>query len=92
MHLILWLVLSFNFSCETLCIVASRLSALARYETNVHQEYCMSNVFISKIEPQTVNNALEHSDCVVAMQSELAEFERNKVWRLISKSDDAVVV
>ena len=45
---------------------------------NVHQEFCMFNVFISKIEPKTVKVAMEHPNWVVSMKSELAEFERNK--------------
>ena len=52
----------------------------------------MSNLFVSKIEPKTVNNALDHLDWVEAMQDELNEFERNKVWRLIPTPPDAFVV
>lgn len=43
----------------------------------------MYHYFISKIEPKTAKMALEHQDWVVEMQPELAELERNKVWRLI---------
>ena len=32
-----------------------------------HVEFCMFNSFISKIEPKTVNIALDHSDWVQAM-------------------------
>ena len=39
----------------------------------------MFNSFVSKIEPKTVNTALDHSDWVQAMQDELNEVERNKV-------------
>ena len=52
----------------------------------------MFNSFVSKIEPKTVNIALDHSDWVQAMQNELNEFERNKVWRLIPTPKDAFVV
>ena len=52
----------------------------------------MFHVFISKIEPKTVKIAMEHSDWVVAMQAELSEFERNKVWRLIPKPVDVSIV
>lgn len=48
-------------------------------------EFCMFNSFVSKIEPKTVNVALDHSDWVQAMQDELHEFERNRVWRLIPR-------
>ncbi|XP_052621619.1 uncharacterized mitochondrial protein AtMg00810-like [Lactuca sativa] len=59
---------------------------------NVHQEYCVFNVFISKLEPKTVKVALEHLDWVDAMQSELTEFERNKVWSLIPKPKDVSLI
>ena len=52
----------------------------------------MFNSFVSKVEPKTVNIALDHSDWVQAMQDELNEFERNKVWRLIPTPPDASVV
>lgn len=58
---------------------------------NVYQEFCMFNAFVSKIEPKTVKVALEHLDSVVAMQVELAEFDRNKVWMLIPKPKDVYV-
>lgn len=47
---------------------------------------------ISKIEPKTVKIALEHLDWVTTMQSELAEFERNKVWRWSSTPENVFVV
>lgn len=45
---------------------------------------------ISKIEPKTVKITLDHSDRVQAMQNELNEFERNKVWRRIPKSKGCI--
>ena len=73
--------------------VLTRAQLRAKNEVlNANQELCMFNVFISKIEPKTVKNAMEHSDWVVAMQSKLAEFERNKVWRLVSKPSDVSIV
>lgn len=52
----------------------------------------MFNVFISKMEPKTVKVALEYPDWIVAMQSELPKFERNKVWILVPKPDDFSVI
>ena len=48
----------------------------------------MFNVFVLKFEPETVKATLEDLDRIVSMQSELVEFERNKVWRLVPKPDD----
>lgn len=52
----------------------------------------MFNVFILKIKPKIVKVALEHPDWVAAMQAELAEFDRNKFWRLIPKLEGASAV
>ena len=52
----------------------------------------MVNSVSAKIEPKTINVALDHSDWVQAMQDELNEFERNRVWRLIPTPKEASVV
>ncbi|KAJ9545247.1 hypothetical protein OSB04_024954 [Centaurea solstitialis] len=41
--------------------------------------------FLSEFEPSDVWQALTDPDLVIAMQDELAEFERNKVWRLVER-------
>ncbi|KAJ9547086.1 LOW QUALITY PROTEIN: hypothetical protein OSB04_019629 [Centaurea solstitialis] len=41
--------------------------------------------FLSDFEPSDVSQALTDPDWVLAMQEELAEFERNKVWRLVTR-------
>ena len=55
-------------------------------------EFCMFNSFVSKIKPKRVNVALDHSDWAQAMQDELSEFKRNKVWRYIPTRLDGSVV
>ncbi|XP_052625604.1 uncharacterized protein LOC128132724 [Lactuca sativa] len=73
--------------------VLTRAQLRAKNEVlNVYNFFCMFNVFISKIEPKSVKVALEDPDWIVSMQSELAKFERNKVWRLGPKSDDVSVI
>ena len=39
--------------------------------------------FLSHIEPKNVYEALTDSDWISAMQEELHQFERNKVWHLV---------
>jgi len=69
--------------------VLTRAQLRAKNEVlNVDQEFCMFNVFILKLEQITVKVAMEDHDWVVSMQSELTEFERNKVWRLIPTPKD----
>ncbi|KAJ9544495.1 hypothetical protein OSB04_024202 [Centaurea solstitialis] len=41
--------------------------------------------FLSDFEPLEIQQALSDPDWVRAMQEELAEFERNKVWRLVER-------
>ncbi|KAJ9544153.1 hypothetical protein OSB04_023860 [Centaurea solstitialis] len=41
--------------------------------------------FLSDFEPTNVSQALTDPDWVQAMQEELAEFEQNKVWRLVTR-------
>ncbi|KAJ9544052.1 hypothetical protein OSB04_023759 [Centaurea solstitialis] len=41
--------------------------------------------FLSEFEPSEINQALSDPDWVRAMQDELAEFERNKVWCLVKR-------
>ncbi|KAJ9545250.1 hypothetical protein OSB04_024957 [Centaurea solstitialis] len=41
--------------------------------------------FLSDFEPSDVPQALSDPDWVRAMQEELAEFEHNKVWRLVTR-------
>ncbi|KAL4590865.1 hypothetical protein LXL04_003810 [Taraxacum kok-saghyz] len=54
--------------------------------------FCQYNAFLSKIEPKNVKIALDHSNWVEAMQAELNDFERNKVWRLIPTPPNVSVV
>ena len=39
--------------------------------------------FLSEIEPKKTHEALDDPDWIQAMQEELAEFDRNEVWRLV---------
>ena len=49
------------------------------------QEECLYNSFLSKEEPKKVEEALLDPDWILAMQEELNQFERNKVWKLVPK-------
>ena len=45
--------------------------------------FCMYVNFVSKVEPTEVEEALSDPSWVSAMQEELTQFERNKVWNLV---------
>ncbi|GKB08678.1 retrovirus-related pol polyprotein from transposon TNT 1-94 [Tanacetum coccineum] len=44
---------------------------------------CLYVNFLSKIEPKKLIKALEEEGWIIAMQEELNQFERNKVWTLV---------
>ena len=46
---------------------------------------CDHLAFLSQIEPRCVNDALNDENWFLAMQEELNQFERNKVWNLVPK-------
>ncbi|KAI3759537.1 hypothetical protein L6452_07424 [Arctium lappa] len=45
--------------------------------------FCYYTNFVSIIEPKKISEALEDPNWVEAMQDELLQFERNKVWTLV---------
>jgi hypothetical protein len=47
--------------------------------------FCEHYSFVSSIEPHKVEEALQDSDWVVAMQEELNNFTRNEVWHLVPR-------
>ena len=47
---------------------------------------------VSQIEPKNVNDALNDSNWIVALQDELNQFTRNDVWFLVSKTDDMNII
>ncbi|CAM9000128.1 unnamed protein product [Rhodiola kirilowii] len=50
------------------------------------------NAFVSLIEPKTIQEGLKDPDWIQAMQDELHQFERNKVWRLVPRPEKWKVI
>ena len=48
--------------------------------------------FVSQIEPKTVQEALNDSNWISAMQEELNQFTRNDVWNLVPKTSGMNVI
>ena len=48
--------------------------------------------FVSQIEPKNFNDANLDPHWICAMQEELAQFERNKVWELVVKPENRVII
>jgi hypothetical protein len=53
--------------------------------------FCEHYSFVSSIEPHRVEEALQDSNWVVAMQEELNNFTRNEVWHLVPRPNQNVV-
>nr|GEX65700.1 copia protein [Tanacetum cinerariifolium] len=53
---------------------------------------CLFACLLSSIEPANVAEALKDSDWVIAMQDELDQFARLKVWRLVPKPVGKTVI
>jgi hypothetical protein len=53
--------------------------------------FCEHYSFVSSIEPHRVEEELQDSDWVVAMQEELNNFTRNEVWHLVPRPNQNVV-
>jgi hypothetical protein len=47
--------------------------------------FCQHHSFVSSLEPFKLEDALHDPDWVVAMQEELNNFKRNKVWSLVER-------
>ena len=59
---------------------------------SVTQNECLYNNFPSQEEPKKVEKALQDADWVLAMQEELTQFERNKVWKMVPKPKNRTIV
>ena len=57
-----------------------------------HASFCEHHSFVSCIEPTSIEEALEDSDWVMAMQEELNNFTRNEVWVLEAPPKDKNII
>ena len=56
------------------------------------QNECYFSGFLSEIEPKKVEEAIEDSDWVIAMQEELNQFEQQKVWKLVPRPKNKSII
>ncbi|GJR54751.1 hypothetical protein Tco_1405272 [Tanacetum coccineum] len=54
--------------------------------------FCYIDAFLTSVEPKTYKDALTQSCWIEAMQEELHEFKRLKVWKLIPRPDKVMVI
>ncbi|GJR56364.1 retrovirus-related pol polyprotein from transposon TNT 1-94 [Tanacetum coccineum] len=54
--------------------------------------FCYYDAFLTAVEPKTYKDALTQSCWIKAMQEELNEFERLRVWELVPRPDKVMVI
>ncbi|XP_070017478.1 uncharacterized mitochondrial protein AtMg00820-like [Nicotiana sylvestris] len=50
------------------------------------------SAFLSQIEPKNIKEALKDAEWITAMQEELHQYERNKVWHLVPRPSDRTII
>ena len=76
----------------TLGAAESAVNVVAEEASLLTEVAHMFSCFLSRIEPKTTQEALKDPDWVIAMQEELGQFERNKVWKLVPHTNDLKVI
>ncbi|KAJ9556969.1 hypothetical protein OSB04_011583 [Centaurea solstitialis] len=66
-------------------IIGSRSAPVKTRSSKRDENIILFGGFLSIFEPAKTQDALSNPDWVRAMQEELAEFERNRVWRLVER-------
>ncbi|GJS60669.1 retrovirus-related pol polyprotein from transposon TNT 1-94 [Tanacetum coccineum] len=63
-----------------------------RLQLHEQDLFCYYDAFLTSVEPKTYKDALTQSCWIEAMQEELNEFERLKVWELVPRLDKVMVI
>ncbi|GKC96108.1 retrovirus-related pol polyprotein from transposon TNT 1-94 [Tanacetum coccineum] len=79
-----------NIIGEPLAGITTRSRVRDSKATSAHE--CLYVNFLSKIKPKKLIEALEEEGWVSAMQEELNQFKRNKVWTLVPKPHGKTII
>ncbi|GKC69464.1 gag-pol polyprotein [Tanacetum coccineum] len=63
-----------------------------RRQLATNLEMCMFALIVSKAEPTNIKEAMADHACIEAMQEELHQFDRLKVWELVDKPFGKTVI
>ncbi|GJU59901.1 integrase, catalytic region, zinc finger, CCHC-type containing protein [Tanacetum coccineum] len=74
--------------------IIGELSRPISTRLQLHEQalFCYYDAFLSSIDPKTYKEALTKSCWIEAMQEEMNEFERLKVWELVPRPDKVMVI
>ncbi|GJT63976.1 retrovirus-related pol polyprotein from transposon TNT 1-94 [Tanacetum coccineum] len=74
--------------------IISELDTPVSTRLQLHEQalFCYYDAFLTVVEPKTYKDALTQSCWIEAMQKELNEFERLKVWELVPRLDKVMVI
>nr|GFA42817.1 integrase, catalytic region, zinc finger, CCHC-type, peptidase aspartic, catalytic [Tanacetum cinerariifolium] len=67
-------------------------SVSTRLQLHEQALFCYYDAFLTSVEPKTYKEALTQACWIEAMQEELYEFERFKVWELVPRPDKVMVI
>nr|GEZ68879.1 hypothetical protein [Tanacetum cinerariifolium] len=74
--------------------IISQLDRPVSTRLQLHEKalFCYYDAFLTSVEPKTYKEASTQSCWIKAMQEELNEFERLKVWELVQRPDKVMVI
>ncbi|GJZ59003.1 retrovirus-related pol polyprotein from transposon TNT 1-94 [Tanacetum coccineum] len=74
--------------------IIGELARLVSTRLQLHEQalFCYYDAFLTAVEPKTYKDALTQACWIEAMQEELNEFERLKVWELVPRPDKVMVI
>ncbi|GJT09196.1 retrovirus-related pol polyprotein from transposon TNT 1-94 [Tanacetum coccineum] len=80
------------FGIPILEVPSDQKPVSTRLQLHEQALFCYYDAFLTVVEPKTYKDALTQACWIKAMQEELNEFERLKVWELVPRPDKVMVI
>nr|GFA16083.1 hypothetical protein [Tanacetum cinerariifolium] len=81
-----------NVGDDNLDIEVAHMTSSTRLQLHEQALFCYYDAFLTSMEPKTYKEALTQSCWIEARQEEHHEFERLKVWELVPRPDQVLVI